>query len=82
MANTADIQVQTEYLSVDAREKPLKLVRDKLALELLYHGGLAAERLGIEGVSSTKVSGGSTASCRCRTWRAPLSEIPSCRAPT
>ena len=49
MANTADIQVQTEYLSVDARVKPLKLVRDKLALELLYHGGLAAERLGIEG---------------------------------
>ena len=49
MANAADIQVQTEYLSVDARVKPLKLVRDKLALELLYHGGLAAERLGIEG---------------------------------
>ena len=29
--------------------KPLKAVRDKLALELLCHGGLAAERLGLEG---------------------------------
>ena len=34
---------------MDARVKPLKAVRDKLALELLYHGGLAAERLGLEG---------------------------------
>ena len=46
---TANIQVVTEYLNVDARTKPLKAVRDKLALELLYHGGLAAERLGLEG---------------------------------
>ena len=46
---TADIQVVTEYLNIDARAKPLKTVRDKLALELLYHGGLAAERLGLEG---------------------------------
>ena len=46
---TVDVQVVTEYLNVDARVKPLKAVRDKLALELLYHGGLAAERLGLEG---------------------------------
>ena len=31
------------------RVKSLKAVRDKFALELLYHGGLAAERLGLEG---------------------------------
>ena len=37
------------YVNIDARVKPLKAVRDKLALELLYHGGLAAERLGLEG---------------------------------
>ena len=46
---TANIQVATEYLNEDTRAKPLKAVRDKLALELLYHGGLAAERLGLEG---------------------------------
>ena len=46
---TANIQVVTEYLNVDARAKPLKAVRNKLALELLYHGGLAAERPGLEG---------------------------------
>ena len=46
---TVDVQVVTEYLNIDARVKPLKAVRDKLALELLYHGGLAAERLGLEG---------------------------------
>ncbi|CAE7514517.1 unnamed protein product, partial [Symbiodinium pilosum] len=46
---TANVQVVTEYLNVDARVKALKAVRDKLALELLYHGGLAAERLGLGG---------------------------------
>ena len=46
---TVDVQVVTEYLNIDARVKPLKAVRDTLALELLYHGGLAAEHLGLEG---------------------------------
>ena len=46
---TANVQVVTDYLNIDARAKPLKAVRDKLALELLFHGGLAAERLGLEG---------------------------------
>ena len=46
---TANVQVVTDYLNIDARVKPLKAVRDKLALELLFHGGLAAERLGLEG---------------------------------
>ena len=45
---TADSQVKTEYMSIDARARPLKQVRDKFALELLYHGGLATERLGLE----------------------------------
>ena len=45
---TANIQVDTRYLSVDARSKPLKQVQDKYALEFLYHGGLAAERLGLD----------------------------------
>ena len=45
---TANIQVDTQHLSVDANSKPLKQVRNKHALELLYHGGLAAERLGLD----------------------------------
>ena len=51
---TADIQVVTEYLNVDARVKPLKAVRDKLALELLYHGGLPLNVLDLKVRSSMR----------------------------
>ena len=45
---TANIQVDTQYLIVDANARPVKQIRNKHALELLCHGGLAAERLGLD----------------------------------